>query len=244
MTTAPKKQTNSDELGDLLDAMQSQYSWGSVLPVLLIGALIGMGFAYAIVPVYVDAIARTLIGDSPKAYWYVARSGGVVAYALVWLSVVWGLLLSTSLGKAIGKVASFVDVHRHVSVLSVVFSLGHALVLLGDQYIGYTLQTLFVPYASTEYRPFEVALGQIAFYGLVLVTGSFWVRQWTGQKVWRSIHYLSFVICVAVGLHAYWAGTDADALRDWYLGSVIVVGFLCVFRVLSLFERKNASPAA
>lgn len=240
MTTKPQRSEPEDELRAVMDAMQAQYSWGSMLPILLIGAMLGMAVAYAIVPIYVDAVVRSLIGDAPKAYWYIARSSGVVAYALVWLSVVWGLLLSTSLGKALGKVANFVDVHRHVSILAVVFSLAHALVLLGDRYIGYTLQSLFVPYASTTYRPMEVALGQGVFYGLLVVTGSFWVRQWTGQRVWRMIHYLSFVVSIAVGLHAIWAGTDADALRDWYIGSVGVVGFLCVFRVISVFDRKPA----
>jgi len=245
MTTEqrPNKSAEPDDLSQLLDTMQSQYSWGSVLPVLLIGSVAGIAIAAVLVPVYVDGLARSLIGDSPKAYWYVAHSAGVVAYALVWLSVVWGLLLSTSLGKTIGKVASFVDVHRHVSVLSVVFTLVHSLVLLGDRYIGYTITSIFVPYASTTYRPFEVALGQIALYLLLIVTGSFWVRQWTGQKLWRAIHYLSFVICLLVGLHALWAGTDTAVLWYAYLTTTLVVVFLTILRIVSAFERSTTRPA-
>lgn len=245
MTTEqrPNKSAEPDDLSQLLDTMQSQYSWGSVLPVLLLGSVAGIAIAAVVVPVYVDGLARSLIGDSPKAYWYVARSAGVVAYALVWLSVVWGLLLSTSLGKTIGKVASFVDVHRHVSVLSVVFTLVHSLVLLGDRYIGYTITSIFVPYASTTYRPFEVALGQIALHLLLIVTGSFWVRQWTGQKLWRAIHYLSFVICLLVGLHALWAGTDTAVLWYAYLTTTLVVVFLTIFRLVSAFDRSTTRPA-
>jgi predicted ferric reductase len=245
MTTEqrPTKAADPDDINQLLDTMQAQYSWGSVLPVLLLGSVAGIAIAAVVVPVYVDGLARSLIGDSPKAYWYVARSAGVVAYALVWLSVVWGLLLSTSLGKTIGKVASFVDVHRHVSVLSVVLTLVHSLVLLGDRYIGYTITSIFVPYASTTYRPFEVALGQIALYLLLIVTGSFWVRQWTGQKLWRAIHYLSFVICLLVGLHALWAGTDTAVLWYAYLTTTLVVVFLTIFRLVSAFDRSTTRPA-
>ena len=245
MTTEqrPTKAADPDDINQLLDTMQAQYSWGSVLPVLLLGSVAGIAIAAVVVPVYVDGLARSLIGDSPKAYWYVARSAGVVAYALVWLSVVWGLLLSTTLAKTIGNVASFVDVHRHVSVLSVVFTLVHSLVLLGDRYIGYTITSIFVPYASTTYRPFEVALGQIALYLLLIVTGSFWVRQWTGQKLWRTIHYLSFVLCVLVGVHALWAGTDTDVLWYVYLTTTLVVVFLTIFRIVSAFDRSTARPA-
>ncbi len=245
MTTEqrPTKSADPDDISQLLDTMQSQYAWGSVLPVLLFGSVAGIAIAALVVPVYVDGLARSLIGDSPKAYWYVARSAGVVAYALVWLSVVWGLLLSTALGKTIGNVASIVDVHRHVSVLSVVFTLVHSLVLLGDRYIGYTITSIFVPYASTTYRPFEVALGQVALYLLLIVTGSFWVRQWTGQKLWRAIHYLSFVICVLVGLHALWAGTDTDVLWYAYLTTTLVVVFLSIFRIVSALDRSTTRPA-
>jgi DMSO/TMAO reductase YedYZ heme-binding membrane subunit len=66
-----------------------------------------------------------------------------------------------------------------------------------------------------------------------LVTVSFWVRTWTGQKVWRAVHYLSFVVFVLVAVHALLAGTDVDALRYWYAGSAIVVLFLSVLRILN-----------
>jgi predicted ferric reductase len=143
------------------------------------------------------------------------------------------LLLTTTIGKQLGQVAPIVDMHRHLSWLAISFALGHAVVLLGDQYITYTMTSLFVPYAETSYRPFAVALGQIGLYALVLVTVSFWVRTWTGQKVWRAVHYLSFVVFVLVAVHALLAGTDVDALRYWYAGSAIVVLFLSVLRILN-----------
>jgi DMSO/TMAO reductase YedYZ heme-binding membrane subunit len=78
---------------------------------------------------------------------------------------------------------------------------------------------------------------------LLIVTGSFWVRQWTGQKLWRAIHYLSFVICLLVGLHALWAGTDTEVLRYGYLVTTLVVVFLTIFRIVSAFDRPPTRPA-
>jgi len=221
------------EIAALLDALLSRYSWANVLFSLLIGVTVGLAVAWFVLPTYLHGLIQSMVGDTPKMYWYVARSAGVVAYVLVWLSVVWGLLLTTTIGKQLGQVAPIVDMHRHLSWLAVSFALGHAVVLLGDKYITYTLWSLFVPYAETSYRPLAVALGQIGWYALVLVTVSFWVRTWTGQKVWRALHYLSFVVFVLVAAHALLAGTDVDALRYWYAGSAIVVLFLSILRLLN-----------
>jgi len=230
---AERGQRSDAETAALLDALLSRYSWANVLFSLLIGVTVGLAVAWFVLPTYLHGLIQSMVGDAPKMYWYVARSAGVVAYVLVWLSVVWGLLLTTTIGKQLGQVAPIVDMHRHLSWLAVSFALGHAVVLLGDKYITYTLWSLFVPYAETSYRPLAVALGQIGWYALVLVTVSFWVRTWTGQKVWRALHYLSFVVFVLVAAHALLAGTDVDALRYWYAGSAIVVLFLSILRLLN-----------
>lgn len=226
-------QRSDEETAALLDAMLTRYSWRNVMVSLILGLGVGLSLAWFVLPTYLEGMRLSIVSDAPKAYWYLSRSAGVVAYLLVWLSVVWGLLLTTTIGKMLGQVAPIVDLHRHLSWLAVSFALAHALVLLGDRYITYTLVTLFVPYADTAYRPFAVALGQIGWYALILVTISFWVRTWTGQKVWRAIHYLSFVVYILVAVHAILAGTDADSLYYLYVGSAIVVVFLTILRMLN-----------
>ena len=230
----PAKEQRSDaETAALMDAMLARYSWRNVLVSLILGVAVGAAFAWFIIPTYLPGMVQSAIGNAPKAYWYLSRSAGVMAIVLVWLSVVWGLLLTTTLGKMIGQVASIVDIHRHLSWLTVVFVLVHIFVLLGDKYITYTVLTLFIPYADTAYRPFEVALGQIGYYVVVLVTVSFWVRRWIGQKLWRALHYLSFVAYGLVIAHAYLAGTDSPTLVWGYVASVIVVLFLTMLRIVN-----------
>jgi predicted ferric reductase len=226
-------QRSDEETAAILDAMLTRYSWQNVIISLVLGLGVGLGVAWFVLPTYLEGMVMSITGDAPKVYWYLSRSAGVVAYLLVWLSVVWGLLLTTTIGKMLGQVAPIVDLHRHLSWLAVTFALVHAIVLLGDQYITYTLTTLFVPYADTAYRPLAVALGQIGWYALLLVTVSFWVRTWTGQKVWRAIHYLSFGVFVLVAVHAIYAGTDSDALYYLYVGTAISVLFLTILRMVN-----------
>jgi predicted ferric reductase len=237
----PAKEQRSDaETAALMDDMLARYSWRNVLVSLILGVAVGVVFAWFILPTYLPGMVQSAVGNAPKAYWYLSRSAGVIAVVLVWLSVVWGLLLTTTLGKMLGQVASIVDIHRHLSWLTVVFVLVHIFVLLGDKYITYTVLTLFIPYADTAYRPFEVALGQIGYYAVVLVTVSFWVRRWIGQKFWRALHYLSFVAYGLVIAHAYLAGTDSPTLYWGYVASVIVVLFLTMLRIITAVTTKTA----
>jgi predicted ferric reductase len=238
----PAKEQRSDaETAALMDAMLARYSWRNVLVSLILGAAVGATFALFIIPTYLPGMVQSAVGNAPKAYWYLSRSAGVMAVVLVWLSVVWGLLLTTTLGKMISQVASIVDIHRHLSWLTVVFVLVHIFVLLGDKYITYTVVTLFIPYADTTYRPFAVALGQIGYYAVVLVTVSFWVRRWIGQKLWRALHYLSFVAYGLVLTHAYLAGTDSPTLYWGYVVSAIVVLFLTMLRIITAVTTKTAT---
>ena len=233
-------QRSDAETAALMDAMLARYSWRNVLLSLVLGVAVGVAFAYFIIPTYLPGMVQSAVGKAPKAYWYLSRSAGVMAIILVWLSVVWGLLLTTTIGKIIGQVASIVDIHRHISWLTVIFVLVHIFVLLGDKYITYTVLTLFVPYADTTYRPFAVALGQIGYYAVVLVTVSFWVRRWIGQKSWRALHYLSFVAYGLVIAHAYLAGTDSPTLFWGYVASVVVVLFLIMLRIVNVVTSSKS----
>ena len=78
-----------------------------------------------------------------------------------------------------------VDLHQYCGLLGLGFALFHALVLLGDRYVGYTPPQLLVPFASLPYRPLAVGLGQIALYLGLLVGLSFYVRQHIGFRAWR-----------------------------------------------------------
>ena len=47
-----------------------------------------------------------------QLWWYVARAGGIVAWALLTASVLWGLILSTKLRPPRVRPAWTLDLHR------------------------------------------------------------------------------------------------------------------------------------
>lgn len=201
----------------------------------LLAAVAGALVALLVAPIYIPALAHSLQGESPKAYWFFSRSSSFVAFVLLWLSVIFGLLMTGKLSTTWpGHLIAF-ELHQYTSLLGLAFALFHALILLGDRYIGYTLAQLLTPFGSVNYRPLSVALGQIGFYLAFVVTATFYVRRLITQRVWRIIHYLSFVVFLMVLVHGVTSGTDSGTTwaRALYWVSGGSVLFLTIYRILS-----------
>jgi predicted ferric reductase len=159
-----------------------------------------------------------------------------VAYGLLWLAMLSGLLITSRTAKLWPGGPLAFDLHQHTSLLALAFSLFHGLVLLGDQYIGYTLVEVLVPFASTGYKPLAVGAGQVALYVLALVALSFYVKQQLGRQVWRLIHAASFALFGLALWHGIAIGSDSGAwwaqALYWLSGGSVL--FLTVYRVLVL----------
>jgi DMSO/TMAO reductase YedYZ heme-binding membrane subunit len=187
--------------------------------------------------------ARTMglpLATGSQAYWYVARAGGVVAYVLLWLATCWGVMMSSKVIKGVVDVPVAFALHEYLPILGVVFAVLHALVLLGDDYIGFTPWQLFVPFTS-PYKPLWTGLGVLAFYLFIALIASFYVRQKIGQKTWRTLHYTSYVGFLMALLHGLMAGSDsaAPAMRTLYLITGGAAIFLVLFRLLAYAPRAR-----
>jgi predicted ferric reductase len=227
-----------DEAEDLALSLLP-YLVGLLVAALAVGALFMIAIAQ---PSWLAPFWASIAGADQKAYWYVTRSSGFVAYGLLWLSMALGLMITNKLARAWPGGPTLNDLHEYASVLGLGFGVLHALALLGDQYTKYTLAQVLAPFASANYRPFWVGLGQVGFYLLLLVTLSFYLRRWIGYRLWRAIHYLSFgVFLLALG-HGLLSGTDAGATwaGNLYWGSAVSLAGLTVYR----FAIPRRSPAA
>jgi DMSO/TMAO reductase YedYZ heme-binding membrane subunit len=177
-------------------------------------------------------------------WWYTARASGVVAWALVTASVLWGLALASRLVRR-PKPPWVLDVHRFLGGASVVF-VGVHLVALGlDPYIGFGPADLLVPMAS-PWKPGAVAWGIVALYLLVAVEVTSLLMRKLPRKLWRAVHLTSFVVFGATAVHAVEAGSDfGDAALQWFgLIAVGLVAFLGLFRALADRRTPVRRPAA
>jgi predicted ferric reductase len=177
--------------------------------------------------------------DSVQLWWYVTRASGIVAYLLLWFSMVLGLAVTSKyLDRLLDRVFTY-DFHQFISLLSIAFVVLHVAVLLLDRYLPYSLWQILIPFIS-PYRPIWVGVGVIGFYLTLLVTITFYIRNRIGNRAFRLIHVLSLVGYLGATLHGIYAGTDSPlaAMRLLYFGTSLVVIFLTVFWLVLLALRK------
>ena len=176
--------------------------------------------------------AEVVLGAT-KTWWYLSRSTGIVAWALLAMSVLWGLALST---RALGRKPSapwLLDVHRFLGGLAVLFTVIHLGGLMLDPYVRFTLPQILVPFSST-WKPGAVAWGVVALYLLLLVELTSLARKRIPNEIWHRIHLLSYVLYAAATIHLLTAGTDRTntALRWIVIASVGAVVFFTSYRVV------------
>lgn len=176
--------------------------------------------------------------------WYMTRASGLTAYGLLWLSVVWGLFSSTRLARGWPGAGTTFDLHEHLSLLALGFAALHAVVLLFSREFGFSVFELLVPFTARRDRA-AAGLGQLALAILALVTLSHYLRKSIGQRAWRALHYLAFLVYALTLTHAALAGTDSTspALRAFYFATAGVVVFFTSYRVLLALANSSAGQS-
>lgn len=225
----PVQQFDNDNFADMPSAMSPQN-----LVFMLIAVAAGSFAAVVLLPTWLPGLTTSLLGTEPKAYWYLARSSAFVAYGLLWLSMVFGLLMTNKLARLWPGGPVAFDLHQHTSLLGLAIALFHALILMGDRYVQAGLKEILVPFAYNGYQPTWVGLGQVSIYLFALVGLSFYLKSFIGRTGWRVIHFISFVIFLLVLVHGIWSGSDtaqpwAQQLY-WSTGGSIL--FLTLYRIL------------
>ncbi|WP_322495872.1 hypothetical protein [Chloroflexus sp.] len=239
--TAPRPTrslTTNPELVDQPPAMPLD-----ALFTLLIGAVLGAFAAVIILPAWLPGLSASLLSSEPKAYWYLSRSSAVAAYVLLWLSMVFGLLMTNRMARLWPGGPGAFDLHQHTSLLGLAFAIFHALILLGDRYVNATLAQVLLPFGYSGYEPLWVGLGQLSLYGMAVVGLSFYAKQLIGRAMWRVIHFISFAIWLLSLVHALFSGSDTALLSGLYWVSGGSVLFLTIYRILVAFQPAKPRPA-
>jgi DMSO/TMAO reductase YedYZ heme-binding membrane subunit len=175
--------------------------------------------------------------------WYSVRALGFLAYLVVAASVLYGLLLSTKILDAIAHRPVSFALHKDLALVGMLLATLHVVILLADQSFAFTPRALLVPFAS-PYSPTWVGIGQITFYGLAIITASFYVRRQIGQRAWRMLHYLTFLAFIGATVHGIMSGSDSGSF--WAFWVYLVPGatsvFLLTYRItISMAARVSRS---
>jgi len=181
-----------------------------------------------------------MIAVTAKLSWYVARSSGIVAWATVTASILWGLALSSRLVRKRGVPAWLLDLHRYLGTLSLVFVLIHLFGLWADNFVYFGPSEMFVPMKS-PWKTGAVAWGIVAFYFLAAIQISSWLMRHMKRRIWHAIHLSSIGLWITATIHTFLAGQDRhNTLLQWFVvASTILVVQLTLFRLITLRSAQK-----
>lgn len=176
--------------------------------------------------------------------WIVIRGSGIVAFALLSMATIWGLLASTKLlGRAV-KAKPLTYFHESLGLGALLATAVHLIALALDDYIEFGARELFIP-GMAAWEPVAVALGVMAFYAVAVVSLSFYFKRWIGQQMWRSIHFLGFGAFLAALLHGVMAGTDSGhpaVMAMYVMSGSLVLGLMAVRALTGQAESGRPQP--
>lgn len=166
-----------------------------------------------------------------EVMWYLIRATGTVAYILLYLSVMLGLLAMVY-KEAKTNMKNIMMLHEPLGNWALIVTMGHFLFLFLDSYKSFTLKELLIPFATT-YEPLAMALGIFALYFLVATVILTKFRKKIGMKLWKKTHILTPVLYVIVTIHAVMIGTDFKLFTTLLLQVFIP---FCMFS-LAIWQR-------
>jgi sulfoxide reductase heme-binding subunit YedZ len=185
-----------------------------------------------------EALSTTL---QSHGWWLASRASGLVAFALITISVGIGLAMAGKVMRRPGLSRKLLAIHENTALAGLVAIAVHGITLIGDPWLHPGIAGVTVPFAI-GYKTVFTAFGIVAGYLAALLGLSFYARKRIGARLWRKAHRATVVVYAFGLVHALGAGTDATAVwfRWWVILTAPVIGGLFVYRLLG---RRGARPA-
>lgn len=175
--------------------------------------------------------------------WDVARAGGVVAYVLLSVSVLLGLVLSGGWRGVEWPRFITKGVHEHVTLAALAFTVIHGLAVWIDPYLKASLTDILVP-LSIAYRPVWVAIGIVSGYLILALWLSERLRPYIGYRTWRAFHFSAFAAYVLATAHGLASGTDTTTWWAFAMYSTSISGVLVLLLGRLVVTRGSVGARA
>ena len=190
--------------------------------------------------IYGAGVMATVLPDAGNhGAWYASRAAGIASYLFLWLGLVGGLLMSSAWFDGIVGRAKLLAIHQASSIAGVLLGLGHGLVLIPDEWTQFGYADVLVPFGS-YYETSLTAIGTLSLYLGAIVTASFWFRGAIGTRMWKLIHYASFLAVAGALWHGLRIGSDSD--QPWLLGMYLTTSLTVVFGLVVRITYIRPAP--
>ncbi|HEY7598022.1 MAG TPA: hypothetical protein VH969_33100 [Actinophytocola sp.] len=152
---------------------------------------------------------------------------GRLAYAMMCLSLTWGVLVSAGWANRLTGRQALRSGHMLLSALTLAFAFSHIISFLFLRTELYSLVNVFVPFnGGVQLRH---TMGILAFEGMLAASIVVGARRWLGYRQWLGIHRLSYVAFGLGVVHSFVGAYNNGTLSGmWLLGITFLVPALTV----------------
>ena len=177
-------------------------------------------------------------------WWLVSRASGIVAVALISLSVLLGLAMAARVVPPTRKRGA-AALHELMAMVALAAIAVHGAALLGDHWLRPGVTGITIPF-MLHYRPGFTGAGIIAGYLALLLGPSFYARRRLGARAWRRLHRVTPLVWMLALVHTLGSGSDGSSLwlRVLVLAPVVPATYLLVLRVFGAGRRRQAPHRA
>lgn len=148
-----------------------------------------------------------------NALWFASRATGMVSLLMLTAAVVLGAANGGRVTVTGWPRFAVAALHRNLSLITVVFLAVHIATAIIDPYAGIQWISAVVPFVS-QYEPFWLGLGTVAFDLLVALVVSSLARPRIDARLWRAIHWVAYVCWPVAVIHGLGIG-GADSRLVW-----------------------------
>jgi sulfoxide reductase heme-binding subunit YedZ len=176
-------------------------------------------------------------------WWLASRASGLVALALITLSVGVGLAMAGRAFQRPGLAKTLAALHEHAALAGLIAIAVHGITLLGDAWLHPGPVGIAVPFAM-DYKPVFTGLGIVGGYLGAALGLSFYARRRIGARLWRKLHRATIVVYALAVVHTLGAGTDSA--EPWLRIAMALTGapivYLLVVRMLPAPRPQRPRP--
>lgn len=172
--------------------------------------------------------------------WYLNRATGIVSLVLMTLTLVLGVAVQRQARVPGLPRFGLVTLHRNVSLLSALLLVTHVVSAVADSYVSIGWMSVLVPFTA-GWRPIQVALGTLAVDLLLLVIGTSLLRGRIPVRLWRGIHWTSYLLWPLAFLHGLTAGTDLGS--GWALAVALICAGAAGGAAALAWTGRSSRPA-
>ena len=155
-----------------------------------------------------------------------------------------GLLIGMTLGSKYDPVVSWPHrklplfrLHNILGYVTLVLVVAHPIMLLFAPGQGFGIFEILVPIFAPK-QPFENTLGAIAFYGVLVVVATSYLRKRMTFRRWKAIHYTNYLIVITFVFHSLLTNPNLDGKQiDFTDGGKIFVIVCVIVVVLGVIGR-------